>query len=101
MGFLRVNLLSTAPEDIANTLNCIHSILQRHQMESERAEVSAMDARRLRNDLQVADQAQSRLKRDLELKERDVGGLLIKVRGPYYVAQTNCFCPLPSQFLVT
>ena len=80
MGFVRVNLLSTAAEDIANTLNCIHSVLQRHKTESERAEVSANDARRLRNDLQAADQTQYRLRKDLELKERDVGGLLIKVR---------------------
>lgn len=79
LGFTRVNLLSTTPEDITNTLNCIHSIIQRHQREAERAEEAVSDVRRLRNDLQVADQMQSKLRKDLETKERDVGGLLIKV----------------------
>lgn len=76
----RVNFLSSAPDDIANTFNCVHYLLEKFQREQGKNEDSSSEVKRLRNELQVGENVFGRLKKDLEMRERDIGTMMIKER---------------------
>ncbi|GMH40956.1 hypothetical protein BSKO_08860 [Bryopsis sp. KO-2023] len=76
----RVNFLSSAPDDIANTFNCVHYLLEKFQREQGKNEDTSSEVKRLRNELQVGENVFGRLKKDLELRERDIGTMMIKER---------------------
>lgn len=76
----RVNFLSNTPEDIANTFNCVYYLLEKFQREQGRNEDTSSEVKRLRNELQVGENVCGRLKKDLEMRERDIGTMMIKAR---------------------
>eukprot|EP00210_Caulerpa_lentillifera_P001208 g1164.t1 len=77
----KVNLLaSDSPEDTANTLNCIHQLLQRLQHEQLLRNDAQAEYRRIKGDLQSMEATLQKLRREIEIRERDIGTLKIRDR---------------------
>lgn len=80
LGFSsRLNLLAGSPDDTANTLNCIHQLLQRLQHEQLLRDDAQAEHRRIKGELQAAESTLQKLRREIEVKERDIGTLQIRV----------------------
>lgn len=75
-----MNFLSSAPEDISNTFNCVYYLLEKFQKEQGKNEDTSTEVKRLRNELHVGENVYGRLKKDLEMRERDIGTMMIKAR---------------------
>ena len=78
----RINFLTGTPEDIAATLNCVYSLLQKLQHEQFLKEDAQAEHKRLRVEAQTYEQNLSRLRKEIEIKERDIATL--KIRVPFH-----------------
>lgn len=77
----RINFVNGSPEDVANVLNTIYNLLQRLQYEQCLKDDTQMENRRLRTEAQSYDNNLGRLRKELEIKERDLATSRIRVRA--------------------
>lgn len=73
--------MTGTPEDVAKTLNCVHNLIQRLQHEQLLRDDAHVEQRRVHGELQEAETTLYRLKKEIEVKERDIGTLKIKVNN--------------------
>lgn len=75
----RINFLNGTPDDVAIVLNTIHNLLMKLQHEHFLKEDAQAEHRRLRAEAQTYDQNLTRLRKEIEVKERDIATLKIRV----------------------